>query len=211
MTTTLSPSLDRPTATPRLDPATRWGGLALIGGGLLFTAGNLLHPLVHDDAAYAEARWETAHLLVLAAIVPLLLGLPVLYQRLRAGGASTSAVLTAVLTVVGFVAMAPGLVLEAFLAPEVGHAAMERFEEGGLGAVGAVGFAWVISLVALSFACRTARLGAPVVRWSFLAAAVALLAMGAGEDEAAGVVIIAATALYGVAIAIIGATLLRSR
>jgi hypothetical protein len=194
------PATHRPTISARL------GGLSFAAGGVLFAAGNLLHPLQHDEAAYQAATWEAAHVVILVSLPLLLLGLPALCDTLRARGGRASVGMTAVLFVIGAIGMAPGLLLEAFIAPEVGHHAMEAFEETGYGTVsGIMATAWLASLGSLTVACRQATLGPAAVRWSFAAAAVLLLAtMGAGTSEAVGAVIIAATAVYGIATAVLG-------
>jgi hypothetical protein len=192
--------MHRPTISARL------GGLALTAGGALFAAGNLLHPLQHDDAAYQVATWEAAHVVILLSLPLLLLGLPALCETLRARGGETSVAVTAVLFVVGAIGMAPGLLVEAFIAPEVGHHAMEALEETGYGTVSAMmATAWLASLVSLTVACRQAAFGSAVVRWSFAAvAAVLVVTMGAGTSEAVGAAVIAATAVYGIATAVLG-------
>jgi hypothetical protein len=198
----------RPTTTTTQE--LRTGGVALAVGGVLFAVGNLLHPLQHNEAAYDSGTWEAAHVVILLGLVPLLIGLPELHRALRRRGAGTSATLAYVLGVVGFLGMAPGLLAEAFLAPEVGKAAMDRFEDTGFGGVsGAMAMGWLVSLVALTFACRKARFGSLPVQWSFAAAAVALLAVSSGTSKAAGAVIIASTALSGLATAVVGGRLLR--
>lgn len=209
-TTTRPPIEAATTARPTFGPTA--AGRMVMAGGVLFAVGNLLHPLQHDDAAYDHPTWELAHVAIILSIVPLVLGLPTLVQALRARGAATTATLVAVLTVTGFVGMAPGLLAEAFIAPEIGFDAMQRFDESGFGALGGtLGMSWIGSLVALTLACRVARFGPVAVRWSFLAAAVGLLTIGMGTSRLAGAVIIGSTALYGVAIAALGRHLVRER
>jgi hypothetical protein len=192
--------------------SSRAGALALVVGGVLFAAGNLMHPLQHTDAAYDRPLWAAAHVVILVSIPLILLGLPVLDRALRGRGARTLPPLVAILSVVGFIGMAPGLLVEAYIAPEVGHDAMTRFEDSGFGTVsGILGTSWIVALPILCFALRRARVTPGIVHWSFLAAAVALLTVGAGTSKAAGVAIISATAVYGFAIAIIGGRLARDR
>jgi hypothetical protein len=40
-------------------------------------------PLEHTDAAYQAATWEAAHLVILASIPLLVLGLPAVHRMLR--------------------------------------------------------------------------------------------------------------------------------
>jgi hypothetical protein len=60
-----------------------WQASSLVGGGVLFAVGNALHPLEHNDAAFGSPTWEAAHLLILASIPLLVLGLPVVHRMLR--------------------------------------------------------------------------------------------------------------------------------
>ena len=176
-----------------------------MAGGLLFTLGNLLHPPEHNDAAYRMATWEVAHLAVFFSLPFLLLGLPVLYGALERRGAGRFALAAAVLAVIGFVGMAPRLLVEAFIAPAFGHDAMERFQGTGFGVVGGLlPIAWVLSSIPLAVASQRAGFGPRWVRVVFVVVSLALL-VGAGVPGAAGgVVVIAATAFYGVAVAVLG-------
>jgi hypothetical protein len=202
--------MSRSETHPAPAATTRPGALALVAGGVLFAAGNLMHPLQHNDAAYEKPLWELAHVIILASIPLLLLGLPTLDRSLRRLGGRNLPPAVAVLSVVGFVGMAPGLLAEAFIAPEIGHAAMTKIEEGGFGTVsGALAVCWMASLPVLFFALRNARVAPAPVRWAFLVAGVALVTLGNGDSKLAGVVIIAATALYGLAMAVIGLGLAR--
>jgi hypothetical protein len=49
----------------------------------VFAVGNALHPPEHTDAAYQAATWEAAHLVILASIPLLVLGMPVAHRMLR--------------------------------------------------------------------------------------------------------------------------------
>jgi hypothetical protein len=202
--------MSHPETDPMLAARCRPGALALVAGGVLFAAGNLMHPLQHNEAAYERPLWELAHVILLVSIPLLLLGLPSLERSLRRRGARNLPPAVAVLSVVGFVGMAPGLLVEAFIAPEVGHSTMTRIENGGFGTVsGAFAVCWIASLPVLFFALRNARVAAAPVRWSFLVGGVGLVTLGNGDSELAGAVIIAATAAYGFAIALVGLALAR--
>jgi hypothetical protein len=190
--------------------ATRAGGAALVAGGVLFAVGNLLHPLQHDDEAYRQATWEAAHLVILASIPLLLLAIPALHEALRRRGAGRTSVAAAVLAVVGYVGMAGGMAAEAFVAPKLGHEGMKDLESGGFGLVTAMlGMCWVASLVPLFFALRQARFGGAGVRWPLVAVFVLLLGASSSTSEAAGVVIITATAGFGLVAAVLGWRLTR--
>jgi hypothetical protein len=173
-------------------------------GGVLFAIGNLLHPLEHSDAAYQASTWTAAHLVIFASLPLILLGLPRLTDLLRARGAGLLAPLVQVLTMVGTLGIAPGLLIEAFVAPEIGFAAVSRLEAGGSGMLASVlGVAWIASVVLLAAACRRARFGPTPVHPLLVLAAVALL-VGAGPGPIGGAIIIASTATYGGAVAWLG-------
>lgn len=73
----------------------RWQGLALLIGGILFGVGLLIHPdEAADPGAVLSARWALAHGLLLIGAVPILLGLGRLYQRASGGLAFIGYLLT---------------------------------------------------------------------------------------------------------------------
>ena len=182
-------------------PGATW---ALGVGGLLFSLGNLLHPLQHVDAAHQAPTWAVAHLAIFFSLPLLLIGLPSLEQALRARGAGSISRAAIWLAVVGVIGMAPGLLAEAYLAPELGRAAMEHFEETGFGVVGGLlSMAWVASSLVLAIACHRAGFGPSWARGALAVVAVALL-VGAAPTAIGGMVIIVATAVYGVSIAALG-------
>jgi hypothetical protein len=198
------------TTTTRLapDPSTRtpvWPHRAMVAGGLLFAAGNALHPLEHSDAAYRSATWEAAHLVILAALPLLVLGLPALQARLRARLAGPTATWPVALSIVGLIGLAPGMLLEAFVAPSVGHEAMEVLEEGTMGMVnGLFAVAFLGGGLGLAWAARRARLSPAWASPMLVAACVAMLGAMGFTGRAAGAVIIAATVAYGLALAALG-------
>jgi hypothetical protein len=100
-----------------------WQRLSLIAGGVLFAVGNLLHPLQHNDAAYQSATWEAAHLTIFFSLPLLVLGLPVLHRSLAARIGRRLSAFSVAASVVGLIGIAPGTVIEAFVAPAIGHAA----------------------------------------------------------------------------------------
>lgn len=210
-TTTATPTRRTDTAAPTpaaptpAAPTPRWQHRAVVAGGLLFAAGNALHPLEHSDAAYRAATWEAAHLVILVALPLLVLGLAAVQGRLRARVAGPLATWPVAVSVVGLIGLAPGMLLEAFVAPSVGHAAMEKLEEGSMGVVsGLFAVAFLGGGLGLAWAARRARL-APAWASPLLAAAnVAMLGAMGFTGRAAGAVIIAATVAYGVALAALG-------
>lgn len=183
---------------------------ALGVGGLLFALGNLLHPLEHSEEAYLAATWTAAHLVIFASLPLLLLGLPRLACVLRERGAGLLGAIAYVLTVIGTVGIAPGLLIEAFIAPEIGFAAMTQIEAGAYGLVSSVlGVAWIASVLLLAAACRRARLG-PIAVHVLLAVAALALLVGAVPGPIGGAIIIASTAVYGGAVAWIAVALRRA-
>jgi hypothetical protein len=187
------------------ETCSRPAGWALIAGGLIFALGNVLHPLEHNDAAYQAASWEAAHLLIFLSLPLLALGLPELAVGLRRRGGGFFAPIALVLSGIGFIGMAPGLLAETYLAPMLGHEMMERIQTTGFGAVGGVlSLAWVVSSILLAVACYRARFGPRWVHALLVVVSVALLIVGGISGAVAGAVTIAATAAYGVAGAVLG-------
>jgi hypothetical protein len=151
------------------------------------------------------ATWGVAHLAVFLSLPLLLLGLPALYGALERRGAGRFALAAAVPAVIGFVGMAPGLLVEAFIAPAFGHDAMERFQGTGFGVVGGLlPIAWVLSSIPLAVACHRAGFGPWWVRVVLAVVSLALLVSAGVPGAAGGAVVIAATAFYGVAVAVLG-------
>ena len=183
-----------------------WQRASLVAGGVLFAVGNLLHPLEHTDAAYDSATWEAAHLIIFFSLPMLVLGLPVLHRRLVTRIDRRLATVAVAASVVGLIGIAPGTVIEAFVAPTIGHDAMTDLESGGLGAVNALlGSAYLGGTLALGWAVRKAGLRPRWAGPAIAVSAVALLAMMGATGPAAGVVIIAATAAYGLTLAALAA------
>jgi len=181
-----------------------WQTIALVAGGAVFAAGNLLHPLQHTDAAYNATTWKAAHLLIFFSLPLLVLGLPVLYKRLLPRLGRLRAGLPVAATVVGLIGIAPGTIIETFVAPMIGHEAMERLEAGGMGVVDAVfGTAFIGGTFALAWATRCARLRPRWAAPSLFIAATALIVVMSATGPAAGVVIISATIVYGLTLAML--------
>jgi hypothetical protein len=189
----------RPAAVSLGDfPGATW---ALGAGGLLFSLGNLLHPLQHIDAAHHAPTWTVAHLAIFFSLPLLLIGLPSLEGALRAHGAGAISRAAVWLAVVGVIGMAPGLLAEAYLAPELGQAAMQHLDATGFGVVGGLlSMAWVASSLVQAAACQRARFGPAWARVVLAVVAMALL-FGAVPGPLGGVVIILATAAYGASVA----------
>jgi hypothetical protein len=179
-----------------------WQRVALCAGGIVFAVGNLLHPLEHNDAAYHSASWKAAHLTIFFSLPLLVLGLPYLHRRLTTRVPSRLATVAVAASVVGLIGIAPGTIIETFVAPMIGHHAMHELEAGGMGAVnGILGVAYLGGTIALGYAVNRAKLRPRWAGPSLGGGAVVLLAVMSATGPAAGVVIIAATVLYGLALA----------
>ena len=201
----LEPTSERSETTPAGPRRRSRQAKCLVSGGVVFAVGNALHPLEHTDAAYQAATWEAAHLVILASIPLLVLGLPVVHRMLRGRVSDRWALLPVVSVMVGLIGIAPGAVIEAFVAPRVGNAAMDELASGGMGIVDAVfGVAFLGGSLALGYALRQAGVRP---RWAgpalMVIAGVLLVSMGL-TGPIGGVVIISATIVYGSALAILG-------
>jgi hypothetical protein len=186
--------------------ATRsWQGRLLVAGGAVFAVGNALHPLEHTDAAYRAPTWEAAHLLILASIPMLVLGLPAVARQLRGRVSDRMALLPVVAVMVGLIGIAPGCVIEAFVAPRIGSAAMDDLASGGMGLVDAAfGVAFLGGSLALGWALRRSGLRPTWAGPALMAVAAVLLVSMGLTGPVGGVVIIAATIAYGSILATLG-------
>jgi hypothetical protein len=197
-------------STSSAPAAHRLPGLLVGGGGALFAAGNLLHPLEHSEAAHSAATWEAAHLIFALGGLLIAAGLPLLLVVGQVVRPSRLVMTGGVLLAVAFAALAPGAWFEAFVAPLPGGVA-ERLETGPGGAVnGVAGFAWIAG--ALLFGVGLARRGARrAIRAAGAALTVAtvVLAAGPGIPVTEGLWIIPATALIGVALMVPAVAALR--
>jgi hypothetical protein len=201
---TLDQTLDATTEAP-VRSLNRWQGRLITAGGVVFAIGNLLHPLEHTDAAYDSPTWEVAHLLILASIPMLVVGLPAVHRLLQGRVSARLAVLPVVALMVGLIGLAPGTVIETFVAPLIGNAAMEDLASGGMGVIdGLFGSAFLGGTIALGWAFRQADLRPRWIGPTLMGlGAVLVVSMGL-TGPIGGVVIIAATAIYGSAVAILG-------
>ena len=196
-----------PTDTPAGPLGRRdWRVAALFLGGIVFAVGNLLHPLEHSDAAYHSATWQAAHLMIFASLPMLVLGLPALSELLATRVRRRVATVIVAASIVGLIGIAPGTVIEAFVAPMVGHHAMEELESGGMGAVnGLLGSAYLGGTIALGWAVWRAQLRPRWAGPALITSAVVLLGVMSATGSAAGVVIISATVVYGLALSALAA------
>jgi hypothetical protein len=183
-----------------------WQRGALLSGGVLFAVGNLLHPLRHNDAAYDATTWEAAHLTIFLSLPLLVLGLPYLYRQLSARIGSRLSGISVAASVVGLIGIAPGTVIEAFVAPMVGHDAMKELESGGMAAInGLLGGFYLGGTIALGWAVSRARLRPRWTGYTLTASAAVLVGVMSSTSSVAGAVIIAATTAYGLSLAALAA------
>jgi hypothetical protein len=183
-----------------------WQRISLFVGGIMFAVGNMLHPLEHEDAAYESATWAAAHLTIFFSLPLLVLGLPYLQRRLVARTDSRLAPFAVAASIAGLIGIAPGTVIETFVAPLIGHHAMTELESGGMGAVNAIlGVAYLGGTIALGWVVRVCKLRPRGAGTSLIASAVVLLGMMTATGPAAGVVIIASTMIYGLALSALAA------
>ena len=196
-TTTPSQSWETATTSGRRD----WQRVSLFVGGIMFAVGNMLHPLEHKDAAYETATWEAAHLTIFFSIPLLVLGLPYLHRRLAARTDSRLATFAIAASMAGLIGIAPGTIIEAFVAPMIGHEAMTELESGGMGAVNALlGGAYLGGTIALGWVVRRCKLRPRGAGTSLIASAVVLFGIMTATGPAAGVVVIVSTMIYGIAL-----------
>ena len=183
-----------------------WQRVALLAGGVLFAVGNLLHPLQHNDDAYNASTWEAAHLTIFLSLPLLVLGLPYLHRQLSARIGSRLSGVSVTASMVGLIGIAPGTVIEAFVAPMVGHDAMRELESGGMAAFNALlGGFYLGGTIALGWAVRRARLRPRWSGYALIASAAVLVGVMSSTSAVAGAIIIAATMIYGLSLAALAA------
>ena len=178
-----------------------WQRGSLFAGGIMFAVGNLLHPLEHKDSAYTSPTWEAAHLTIFCSLPLLVLGLPYLRGRLAAHTDSRLATFAVAASMAGLIGIAPGTIIETFVAPMIGHEAMTDLESGGMGAVNALlGGFYLGGTIALGWVVRRCKLQPRGAGTSLIVSAVVLLGVMTATGPAAGVVVITATIVYGLAL-----------
>lgn len=200
MTDSIADSVSSARSVP--GPSRRdWQRGSLFAGGILFAVGNMLHPLEHNEAALDYATWQAAHLTIFFSIPLLVLGLPYLHRRLLTRVSPRLATVAVAASVAGLIGIAPGCIIEAFVAPTIGHHAMEELESGGMGLVNAVlGVDYLGGTIALGWAVQRSKLQPRWAGPSLIAGAVVLLGVMSATGPAAGVIIIGATVVYGAAL-----------
>jgi hypothetical protein len=109
-------------------------------------------------------------------------------------------------SIAGLIGIAPGTVMEAFVAPMIGHAAMTDLESGGMGAINAIlGGAYLGGTIALGWVVNRAKLRPRWAGPAILASAVVLFGVMSATGPVAGVVIITATVVYGLSLSALAA------
>lgn len=99
----------------------------------------------------------------------------------------------------------PGTVIEAFVAPRIGNTAMDDLASGGMGVVDAVfGVAFLGGSLCLGWALRKSGLRPVWLGTSLIVVSVVMLASMGTSGPVGGAVIIAATVVYGSALAALG-------
>ena len=183
-----------------------WQRVSLFAGGVAFAVGNLLHPLEHNDAAYHSTTWKAAHLVIFFSLPFIVLGLPVLHRSLVTRVGTRLSAFAVAASVVGLIGIAPGTITETFVAPMIGHQAMEELESGGMGTVNALlGTVYLGGTIALGWAVVSARLRPRGAGPALIASAVVLLGVMTATGPLAGVVIITATVVYGLSLSALAA------
>lgn len=176
--------------------AERARAVLLAAGGILFAVGNALHPLEHNEAAESKPTWRAAHLVFALGAVLIAAGLPVLRERVAASrvGAVGYGLLW-----VGMVLIPANAWLEAFVAPNVDHHAMESVEDdmalvGGLYAAAFMGGVLLLGVGAW----LTRALARPAAAALVLGTVLMAAAPGPGKE---GYYIIPGTILLGFGLA----------
>ncbi|MEU7824707.1 hypothetical protein [Catellatospora sp. NPDC049133] len=173
----------------------------LVGiGAVLFAAGNAMHPLRHDTAAYASPTWEAAHLTFALGGMLVAAGLPML---IAVGGfvrPHWMVTASALVSAVAFAGFGPGAWFEAFIAPMPGGV-REQVEAGPGEAVNAVlGFAWLLATLVygIGLIWRGDQRGVRAAGGA-LVAAVVVMVVFPGLPGAEGLWIIPATVVVSLA------------
>jgi hypothetical protein len=185
-----------PVVAPRLR-----SGL-VVAGGLLFAAGNLMHPPEHSDSAETHALWAAAHLGFAAGAILIAAGMPAVTARLRTSRVGLAGV---ALTWLSMLLILPGAWFEVFAAPVLPTEVSAAIEASAIAIGATLGIALPLGLVLLGIGVLRARAAHPAPAVGLVVAGVLLLAVPALADP--GLLIIVATALTGVSVAGVGASL----
>lgn len=189
----------------------RLSGLALVVGGLLFAIGNLLHPLEHSEEAHHAATWVTAHVTFMVGMIGMLLGLPMLYAR-QAERSGWLGLIGYTAFFVGIVATITGSWFEAFVVPQIDHAAADAIETGDAARFNLPGgLLFMFGQVLFGIATYRARHYSRAAALVIVASGIFLLPASAMTGKVGGAMLIGGTAVLGFALAYLGWTLLGLR
>jgi hypothetical protein len=166
-------------------------------GGVLFAAGNLLHPLEHTDQAEASPTWEAAHLLFGLGAVLLCAALPRLAGPLGTGKlarVSTAMVWAAMLLV------PVGAYFEVYVAPTLSEAAVKDIESSAIAFWSVSSLLFILGSVLFGVAAFRVRAWTLPVRAALVAGPLLLMA-APGLPGVDGIWIIAGTTILGLGLA----------
>ncbi|WP_448638662.1 hypothetical protein [Geodermatophilus sp. URMC 63] len=197
--TALPPSTATPAAAVRDHrPSPSLRGLAVTAGGVLFAAGNALHPMEHSEAAHQAATWVAAHVTFGAGAVFVAAGAGALAARLAPSRVATIGL--AVLWV-GLVLIPVGGYTEAYVAPAM-HSGFAAVEQATLWFSALAGTATLLGPLLVAVGALRSRLLPAPVAVSLLALPVGGVLAGALPVEGWG--IIPGTVVFGLGIAAAG-------
>ncbi|MGR7026386.1 hypothetical protein [Geodermatophilus sp. URMC 62] len=197
--TALPPSTATPAAAVRDHrPSPSLRGLAVTAGGVLFAAGNALHPMEHSEAAHQAATWVAAHVTFGAGAVLVAAGAGALAARLAPSRVATIGL--AVLWV-GLVLIPVGSYTEAYVAPAM-HSGFAAVEQATLWFSALAGTATLLGPLLVAVGALRSRLLPAPVAVSLLALPVGGVLAGALPVEGWG--IIPGTVVFGLGIAAAG-------
>ncbi|PRY39357.1 hypothetical protein LY71_12126 [Geodermatophilus tzadiensis] len=173
-------------------------GLAVTAGGLLFAAGNALHPMEHSAAAHSAATWVAAHVVFSAGALLIAAGAGALAARLAPSRVATVGL--AVLWV-GLTLIPVGGYTEAYVAPAL-HDGFAAIEEATLWFSALAGTATLLGPLLIAIGALRHRLLPAPVALSLVALPVGGVLAGVLPVEGWG--IIPGTVVFGLGIAAAG-------
>ncbi|MGY1709062.1 hypothetical protein ACI8AC_06075 [Geodermatophilus sp. SYSU D00758] len=185
-------------AVPDHRPSLALRGLSVVAGGVLFAAGNALHPLEHSHAAHEAATWVAAHVVFSAGALLVAAGAGALAARLGRSRVATAGV--AVLWV-GLTLIPVGGYTEAYVAPAM-HGGFAAVEEATLWFSALAGTATLLGPLLIAIGALRHRLLPAPVALALVALPVGGVLGGALPVEGHG--IIPGTVLFGLGIAAAG-------
>ncbi|HEY8600834.1 MAG TPA: hypothetical protein VIL85_20525 [Thermomicrobiales bacterium] len=187
----------------------RLSGFGLIGGGVLFAIGNLLHPLQHNVEAYAYPTWTAAHILFSlgAALMAISLAGFFAWQAQRAGWLG---LIGYIMTGLGLVYLPIGGYFEAFIAPTVGADLVAAIQAQSGAQDGIAGLVYLLGHVILGIATVRARVFPRPASLVLLLGIITLVIAAPFTSKIAGLAIISGTVIVAIAFIWYGAFLYRA-